>query len=271
LGAVGLALLALALLGCPTAQRDALGPAASSSALAPAPPPAESKRNEVVVLGMIHGKHRDHPSYGIAVIKDIVRAIKPRYVLTEIPPDRFATAVSEFDSTGQIVEPRVKRFPEYVDALFPLTNEMGFDIIPCAAWTKTMADDRKEKLERWKTERAAATSQVDRAQQQAEQLQASEGLDRDPWGIHSERYDELVEHGMQPYNRLFNADLGAGGWDNINAAHYALIAKALDAHKNEGARFLIMFGAWHKYWFKQKLRVRDDVALRPMSGFYPRR
>jgi hypothetical protein len=234
--------------------------------LEPAEPPSE-----VLVLGMIHGAHRGHPHYGIEVIQAIVRAVRPRYVLTEIPPDRVAAALAEFEATGTVAEPRVKRFPEYIDALFPLTEELDFEIVACAGWTRGMADDRKAKLARWKTERPEDTAEVERAQQRAERLQAEEGLDADPWGIHSARYDELVAEGMEPYNRLFNTDLGAGGWDNINEAHYALIAKALDTHRGEGARVLITFGAWHKYWFNRRLRLRDDIVLRALSDFYPQR
>jgi hypothetical protein len=243
------------------------------------PKPAAEKQektkpslNEVIVLGMIHGEHRDHPTYGIEVIKDIVRAIRPRYVLTEIPPDRFDKAAAQFRDTGRIIEPRVSRFPEYVDALFPLQAEKSsnFEIVPCAAWTQAMQGDRKAKLTRWKAERPDDYAEMNRAQAEAERLQKLEDLDGDPWAMHTERYDALVEQGMEPYNRLFNDDLGAGGWNNINAAHYALIAKALDAHRGEGARFLVTFGAWHKYWLKRELRRRDDVVLRTLSDFFPR-
>ena len=58
-------------------------------------------------------------------------------------------------------------------------------------------------------------------------------------------------------------------WENITAAHYALIASALDAHKGEEKRFLIMFGSWHKYWFIDHLRERDDIVLRSPKEFVP--
>lgn len=51
---------------------------------------------------------------------------------------------------------------------------------------------------------------------------------------------------LAPSNRLFNDELGAGGWDTINAAHTANIARALDEHRGEGQRFLITYGAAHK-------------------------
>ena len=94
-----------------------------------------------------------------------------------------------------------------------------------------------------------------------------EHLDEDPLRIHTDRYDEITARGLEPYNRLFNEALEAGGWDNINAAYYALITAALDRYKGEGKRLLIMFGAGHKGWFVKRLRQRNDITLRNVGEF----
>jgi len=223
---------------------------------------AGATKNEVVVMGMIHDGHKTSKQYGIKTIQEYVRAINPDYILCEIPPDRLETALGEFRRSGTVSESRVRRFPEYVEAIFPLTKEMDFVIVPCAGWTKEMADDRRAKLKRWETTRPEETKEVDQAEHAAEQELHDRGLDEDPRRIHTDAYDEIVKRGLEPYNRLFNDDLGAGGWDNINAAHYALIAAALDKHKGAGKRFLITFGAWHKYWLLEQLRKRPDILLR---------
>ncbi len=72
---------------------------------------------------------------------------------------------------------------------------------------------------------------------------------------------------MEPYSRLWNNALGDGGWENINAAHYARIEKALDAHRGEGKRFVITFGAWHKHWFLERLRMRKDIVILSAGDF----
>ena len=238
------------------------GACASPDAKKETPPGA----NEVIVLGMIHGGHRTNPLYGIDVVKDIVRSIKPDFILAEIPPDRFPRAQDEFRRTGRITEPRVTVFPEYTEAVFPLTRELNFVIVPCAAWTRAMADDRRRKLARYKTERKEEHDEMTAARRTMNRELKGSG-DR-PEGIHTDEYDRIVERGMEPYNRHFNEDLGAGGWDNINAAHYALIARALDRHRGEGKRFLITFGSWHKHWFLKKLRKRDDIVIRPLSAYW---
>jgi len=225
----------------------------------------------VIVLGMIHSGHRTSEIYSLDRLRQTIRRIDPDFVLTEIPPDRFDGANRQFHETGIITESRVSRFPEYTDVMFQLADELGFTIIPCAGWTKAMSDDRNEKLKRWETERPDDTAEVNRAQEQAEATMAEEGDPDDPMFIHTERYDELVEQALEPYNRLFNDDLGAGGWDNINAAHYALISSALDdivGSASKDTTVVITFGAWHKYWIKRALASRDDIELLDPKPFF---
>ena len=175
-----------------------------------------SRPNEVVVMGMIHGGHRKSELYSLDRVREIIRAVEPDYVLCEIPPDRFEQAMTGFRETGEVTEERVKVFPEYVDVLFPLTREISFEIVPCAGWTRAMADDRTAKLSRWKVERANEYTEMRRAQAEASETLDELGISEDPWGIHSDRYGEIVRKGMEPYDRLFNDDLGPGGWTNIN-------------------------------------------------------
>ena len=243
-------------------------PRASTSAETPAP----GKKNEVIVLGMIHGEHRTSEHYGIDVVKNLIRSIGPDVVLVEIPPDRLPTALAEFESTGVIAEPRVVRFPEYVDALFPLTREMDFEIVATAGWTKPMADARRDALAaiRNDPDRAEDWAAYERANQQADAAIAAGGDDGDPRFIHTDAYDNAVEIGLAVYNRLFNDELGDGGWDNINDAHYGHIADALDRHTGEGKRFLITYGAGHKGWFLRQLRQRDDIELLDVGPFLDR-
>lgn len=247
-----------------------LAAACASPAPAPAPEAAApaAGRNEVIVLGMIHGRHRSSSAYGLDVVKDILRRIDPDVVLVEIPPDRFERAAAEFRATGAITEPRVRVFPEYTHALFPLTREMDFEIVPCAAWTAAMANDRKTKLERFKTERADDYGEMIAARREMNRRLERAGLDANPRGIHTARYDAIVERGMEPYARLFNDALGPGGWDNINAAHWRLIERALDARRGRSQRIVITFGAWHKHRILRELARRDDVVVRPLTDFW---
>lgn len=90
------------------------------------PPPAGEAPllNEVVVLGMIHGGHETSEAFSLQVVRDLVRAIDPDYWLTEIPPNRWDRAWAEYRAAGTVEEPRVRRFPEYMEGLFPLSREL---------------------------------------------------------------------------------------------------------------------------------------------------
>lgn len=226
-----------------------------------------SSRNEVIVMGTLHEQHRTSKRYNVARVREIIRRIDPDYVLCEIPPDRLAPALEGLGATGEVSEPHVCRFPEYAEALLPLSREIHFEIIPCSAWTQEMADARTATLERMRAERPDDYAESQGSLDWIASKLAAEGLADDPRGIHTPEYDSIVRAGMEPYSRLFNDALGPGGWESINKAHYALIAAALDAHRGEGRRFLIMFGAWHKYWLLDRLRGRDDILLRPLTDY----
>ncbi len=230
---------------------------------------SELKKNEVLVLGSIHDGYLTSRQYGIDVLKRLIKSIHPNYVLAEIPPDRFPAAKKEFLEKDTITEARVRRFPEYVNVLFPLTKEMDFEIIPTAGWTKPMSDARNKKLREISNDptRAADWKAYQKAEAATDSLIAKGGGDDNPYWIHTDQYDDAVEVWARTYNRLFNDELGPGGWDNINTAHFSNIAQALDEHKGEGKRFLIIYGSWHKGWFLRHLRKRDDIKLLEMKPF----
>lgn len=218
---------------------------------------------------MIHGDHETSEAWGIPEVITTLRALEPDAVLAEIPPDRYPTAAAQFAEHRSIDEPRVARFPEYTRALFPLQREVGFEIVPCAAWTEPMAKDRSAKLARWRSARPEDSAAVEAGQSSIEErLQALGGVD-DPHLIHTPTYDEIVKEGLTPYDELFSDDLGPGGWTHINAAHWALLERALEERR--GQRLVITFGAWHKYWFLERLRERDDVELLDARLYIPKK
>ncbi len=229
----------------------------------------EIDKNQVVVLGAIHSGHLTDSVYNTAYLKKLIKEIKPHIILTEIPPDRFEAAITGFKKDDSISEPRVMRFPEYTDVVFPLSKEMNFEIIPTAGWTRPMALERQQKLraiskdstriEDWKAYLAA--------NKKSDSLYKATGKINDPYFIHTNTYDSIQDISLQVYNKLFNVELGLGGWDNINIAHYWNIEKALEKHRYQRKRVLIIYGAGHKGWFLRELQKRDDIRLLEMKPF----
>jgi len=229
-----------------------------------APEPRAEEKTEVLVLGMIHSGHRDSERYGLDLVREIVREFNPDEVFIEIPPNRMERAMRQWQDRRAIEEPRVRVFPEYTDALFPLLDEMDFRIIPTAGWTAEMNDYRRRRLAELSEDPARADEWAAHQQAMTEMRASLEALGPadDPALIHTDDYDRIIDKAYAgPYNRFFNDDLADGGWDNINAKHYAHIARRLDKIRGQGRRVLITYGAAHKGWFLQRLRRRPDVVL----------
>ena len=237
---------------------------ASCAKCPPVPP-----KNEVLVLGTVHDEHLTDSVYNIAYLTKLIQVIKPDYILAEIPPDRFQAAIDGFKRNDSISEPRVLRFPEYVDVIFPLTKEMNFEIIPTAGWTLPMAQERSQKLRDISQDSARVKdwTAYTEAFRRSDSVYDATGKRNNPYFIHTDTYDSILDIGLQVYNKLFNVELGLGGWDNINIAHYWHIEKALEKHRYKGKRFLITYGAGHKGWFLRELRKRDDIQLLEMKSF----
>lgn len=229
----------------------------------PAAPKRSSNtvKNEVVMLGMIHGGHTTSETYGLPYLTQVFEAVNPDYVLVEIPPNRMESTMKGFRETGEIQEPRAKRFPEYVGALFPLAKRMKFELIGTAGWNRHMNEYRSKALRRIQNDPARA---ADWAEYQAaidKAAEARKGLEEDPYYINSDAYDAVTAWQLEPYDRLFNDEIGPGGWTKINQAHYGHIADALDELRGQGKRVMITYGAGHKNWFMRELRKRNDIVL----------
>ncbi len=229
----------------------------------------KSLKNEVLILGTIHSGHLTDSVYNLPYLRKLIKEINPDFILAEIPPDRFQAAVEGFKRDDSISEPRVMRFPEYVDVIFPLTKEMDFEIIPTAGWTKPMADERSAKLLAISQDstRTSDWNAYTEANNRSDSVYKATGKVNNPHFIHTDTYDSIQDIALQVYNKLFNVELGLGGWDNINIAHYWNIEKALEKHRYSGKRFLITYGAGHKSWFIRELRKRDDIDLIKMEPF----
>ena len=219
----------------PSPAEMAGGGASASREAAAAEAATSLVPNEVVVLGMIHGGHTTSEAFSLEVVRNLVREIDPDFWLTEIPPNRWDRAWAEYQASGIVEEPRTRLFPEYMEALFPLTRELDFEVIPTAGWTEPMSDFRAAYLDAYSRdpERAEAWAEYQAAAAASSDALAA-GAGDDPRWIHTDAYDDAYDIRMQVYARLFDAGLGPGGWDAINASHWANIERALDRHRGKG-------------------------------------
>jgi hypothetical protein len=221
-------------------------------------------KNQVTVIGTIHNQHLSSKKYSLKVFSDIIKTINPDVVLAEIPPDRFVIAKQQFQKLGKIQEPRVLQYPEFSKVIFPLQKELGFELKPVSAWTEEMANAREEKLEELSADKNRANDW--KTYIEARQLSAKMFEDYvtefDPVTIHTNEFDQILNVELQVFSDLFNNDLGKGGWENINEAHYQLIDAELNKITNQGKKVVIIFGSGHKGWLLNKLKTRTDIVIK---------
>ncbi len=215
----------------------------------------------VTIIGAIHGQHRTSKHFSLDVLRGAITKFDPDIVLVELPPDRFAIASANFDKYGEVRESRADDFPELTDVVFPLRKQLGFKIVPVAAWTAEIAAARRATEKRLAQDPARARDWADYQVATKAYGKAVAGRSDDPQYIHSKAYDAAVRARQETYERLFGDDLGASGWHAINEAHLAHINAALDAVSGQEKRVLILFGAWHKYKILERLEARPDVFL----------
>lgn len=217
--------------------------------------------NIVTVIGAIHGQHRRSDSYSLPVLKAAIVNFNPDVILLELPPESFAKASVNYKAFGEVRESRADDFPELTDVVFPLQQKLGFEMIPVAAWTQKIAEDRRATLADLQKDSLRAKDWATYQAAIADYNRAVSGRSDDPLFIHSDAYDNAVKARQEVYQTSFGDDLGPGGWQNINAAHYRNVTATLDNIKGQEKRVLILYGAWHKYWFLAQLETRDDIQL----------
>ncbi|QJB69507.1 hypothetical protein [Parasphingorhabdus halotolerans] len=222
----------------------------------------------VAVVGAIHAQHKRSKTYSLDILRTAIKRFNPDIVMVELPPDRFATASSNYQKFGEVRESRADDFPELVDVVFPLRAEMGFEMVPVAAWSQQTADARKAAMARIEQDpKRAADWQAFQAAIK-DYNESVSGRSDDPAFIHSAAYDQAVKARQETDENLFGDDLGAGGWANVNASHIALMTGKLDAITGHGKRVLILFGAWHKYKIMEEMEARSDVFVFDASELF---
>ncbi|MHC4822449.1 MAG: hypothetical protein ACYTEP_00340 [Planctomycetota bacterium] len=258
--------VALCLAGCvqPNAASD---PGASVAHPAPS-----FGKTQVFVLGMIHGDHLTSETWGNEQVRATIRAIDPDVICPEIPPDRWPETIATWKERQVVEDSRVQVFPEYVDVMLPLSDEMDFAVEPSAGWSEYMAQARQAKIEEFQTADEYREARLEYAHDKAwlEDWLASWSTPAsdNPTYIHSPLYDLRTKAELGPYEHHLSDVIGRpGGWPYINNDHFLLIEKAIRTHP--GKRILVTFGAGHKYWFLEQLRWMPDVELMDVRPYLP--
>ena len=230
--------------------------------------PSDPSLTKVTVLAAIHGRHRTSALYSLDVLRRAIMRAEPDIVLSELPPDQIEEARRSFAETGEVTAPRAQAFPELTEVAFPLSKLMGFTITGNAGWSRELADNRAAALSKIENDPARAAQWIEHLGARAEYSRELVGRGDDPRFIHTGAYDAAVERAQTPYQTYFDADLGPGGWTQINRAHNDLIGKTLDSVAGKGLKALVIFGSWHKYMIERAMKERSDIELLPARSLF---
>ena len=234
----------------------------------------ETPPTQVFVLGMLHDGHLESEDWDLAAVRETIRRIDPDVVCPEIPPDRWPAAEALWRTERRVEDERILQFPEYVEALMPLLDEMDFTVAPVAGWRAEIAAYRDMRIQAFATEDEFADAHRDYLAAQdwvAAWLAAHEVRATDEaLHLHSPAYDRRMKGELGPYEHFLGDVIGRpAGWQYINQEHFVLIERAIRHHA--GQRLLITFGAGHRYWFLEQLKNMPDVEVIDVRPFLPGR
>ena len=233
--------------------------------------PATSK-TQVFVLGMLHDGHLTSELWGLDQLRETIRRIDPDVVCLELSDDNLAATLETWNARQVVEDERALRFPEYVQVVLPLKDEMGFAVEPIAQWHEMLDAMRRGKIAEFNTQEQYAQQRADYKSAQLwtkEWLAAQTALTPDdPYTIHSRDFDLRARARAGAYDHYLNELIGRPtGWTYVHDEHYEKIINVLRQYP--GKKVLVTFGTNHIYWFNELLRWHPDVELIDVRPYLP--
>ncbi|MCP4092222.1 MAG: hypothetical protein GY747_02145 [Planctomycetes bacterium] len=235
------------------------------------PEQPELKKTRVFVLGMLHDGHHTSETWGLEQVRETIRRINPDVIGLELSDDNLAAVLETWTADQTVEDERALRFPEYVQVVLPLMDEMGFDVASIAMWHEMLDGMRRGKIAEFNTKPEFEQQRADYADAKAwtkEWLAAREFTADDPYYIHSWDADIYARGKSGAYDYYLNEVIGRpSGWTYVHDEHYEKIINVLRDYP--GQTVLLTFGTNHIYWFHELLRWHPDVELVDVRPYLP--
>jgi hypothetical protein len=221
----------------------------------------------VAFVASIHDNHRSFPGFGFGVLEQILRATEPDVVLAEIPPERFGLAWSDYERVDSVEEVYVQRFPEMSKVVFPLKEELGYELHPVSGWSYEVMQEEQGVFKRISGDPARREdwTAFRMANERMVVAMDAQGGQNNPVFMHSADYDSVLSDWGRTYDSLFADELGAASWQAQNQAHWQLIEARLDSLQGQGKSVAIVFSAGNRNYLLRQLRLRKDVKVVDMN------
>lgn len=219
---------------------------------------AENIPAEVVVLSVLHQLHGEIDGYSFDVLSDVIESLQPDVICVELTNADLESRREQ--STKQ----------EYQKSLFPLLEQYDYRLVALEP-DPPLYDELVGRMRN-----ASAELQQDNAAGAAAFATYSETLYEliverwvSPAAVNSAATDVLFESKHRFQNALFGPD-EAAAWEGWNRHFLDRILEAAQRHPN--SRILVLVGAEHGYWLRNRLRdtgvrLADTEQLLRALGF----
>lgn len=214
---------------------------------------SSSPKASVAVLSTLHQFHEKVPGYGFETLHALLRQLKPDILAVELTAKDFASRKE------QVVK------QEYQRAVFPFLRDHRSLIV-----TLEPEEPRYSELVRLMRTSERELEEIAPQKAEALSLYAKELLGfllskwASPCDVNSAETDALFEVKHRYEDAVYGANY-RDSWEGWN--QYALNKIIDTARANPGKRIVVLMGAEHGYWLRNRLGQSVDVQLLARCAF----
>lgn len=216
-------------------------------------------RTEVVFVASLHRVHLHDDEYPMALLERLVRAAEPEVVVAEIPPAGLARI--EAAALSEESDPWLESFPELAQVVYPLREELGFELVAASAWERQVSDD----WARYWSEHPDGP-EVELYQNAATHFaRVNEDEENDPEWLHSPTYRRLSAWADTALSSYAAEELGAADPIRLGRKHAASVVRAVLA--NQGRRIVVLWDARKRWILEREVRTLPNVVVHDTRWF----
>jgi hypothetical protein len=208
---------------------------------------AQPRPAEVAVLATLHAMHADVPAYSAKVLERTILGLSPDVLCIEVRPERYAERAPEANKV------------EYPQVVYPLIDAHGYAVYPMEPAAPRFDAILGPYLAAGRAFQAAQPGVAAAFSAQNEALYATL---RHYWTSPARVNDAVTDAQMRAKHGLQAALVGPGeqaGWEAWNQHFLDVVVRAAQAHP--GKRIVVLVGAEHAYWLRERLSRQPGLRL----------
>ena len=216
-------------------------------------------RTEVVFIASLHRAHLRDEEYPMALLEQLVRAAEPEVLIAEIPP--AARARIEDALANDRSDPWLESFPEIAQVVYPLREELGYEVVAASAWERQVTDD----WSRYWGEHPNGPDAELYQNAATHFARVNEDEENDPEWLHSPTYRRLAAWADTALSSHAAEELGAADPIRLGRKHAASLVRAILA--NQGRRIVVLWDARKRWVLEREVRTLSNVVVHDTRWF----